>query len=94
MDFILIELFNYLKSQNYSTVNLGFAPMSGLDDPSTFPERSMKFAYEKIKGFSQYKGLREYKEKFATLWYNKYLVYDHDYDLLQIPGALSKVIKY
>ncbi len=93
MDFILIELFSYLKSQNYSSVNLGFAPMSGLDDPQTFPERSVKFAYEKISGFSQYKGLREYKEKFVTQWYNKYLVYDHDYDLLQIPGALNKVIK-
>jgi phosphatidylglycerol lysyltransferase len=93
MDFILIELFNYLKSENYSTVNLGFAPMSGLDDPQTFPERSMKFAYEKIRGFSAYKGLREYKEKFVTNWYNKYLIYDHDYDLLQIPGALNKVIK-
>jgi phosphatidylglycerol lysyltransferase len=93
MDFILIELLNYLKSENYSTVNLGFAPMSGLDDPHTFPERSMKFAYERIRGFSAYKGLREYKEKFVTDWYNKYLVYDHDYDLLQIPGALTKVIK-
>lgn len=93
MDFILVELFTYLKSQDYSAVNLGFAPLSGLDDPHTFSEKSMKFAYEKIRGFSQYKGLREYKEKFATSWHNKYLVYEHDYDLLQIPGALNKVIK-
>lgn len=93
MDFILIELFNYLKSQNYSTCNLGFAPMSGLDDPHTFSEKSMKFAYEKIRGFAQYKGLREYKEKFVTDWYNKYLIYEHDFDLLQIPTALIKVIK-
>ena len=93
MDYILVELFNYLKSQNYSAVNLGFAPMSGLDDPHSFSEKSMKFAYEKIRGFSQYKGLREYKEKFVTDWYNKYLIYEHDYDLLQIPRALTKVIK-
>jgi phosphatidylglycerol lysyltransferase len=93
MDFILVELFTYLKSQGYSGVNLGFAPLSGLNDPHTFSEKSMKFAYEKIRGFSQYKGLREYKEKFVTSWYNKYLVYEHDYDLLQIPGALNKVIK-
>lgn len=93
MDFILVELFNYLKSQNYSTVNLGFAPMSGLNDPHSFTEKSMKFAYEKIRGFAQYKGLREYKEKFVTDWYNKYLVYEHDFDLLQIPGALTRVIK-
>jgi phosphatidylglycerol lysyltransferase len=93
IDFILIELFNYLKSQNYSYINLGFAPISGLDDPHTFPERSMKFAYEKIKAFSHYKGLREYKEKFEPVWYNKYLIYQDDYDLFQVPGALSNVIK-
>ncbi|HEY3390056.1 MAG TPA: phosphatidylglycerol lysyltransferase domain-containing protein, partial [Prolixibacteraceae bacterium] len=93
MDFIIVELFQYLKSEGYSFANMGFAPMSGIDDPHTFKEKSMKFAYEKIRGFSQYKGLREYKEKFVTVWINKYLIYDHDYDLLQIPGALIKVIK-
>jgi phosphatidylglycerol lysyltransferase len=93
MDFILIELFNYLKSQNYNRINLGFAPMSGIDDPHTFPERSMKFAYQKIKSLSHYKGLREYKEKFEPVWYNKYLIYQHDYDLLQVPSVLTKVIK-
>jgi phosphatidylglycerol lysyltransferase len=93
MDFIMVELFNYLKAEGYSYVNIGFAPMSGLNDPHTFKEKSMKFAYEKIRGFSQYKGLREYKEKFATVWVNKYLIYEHDFDLLQIPGTLMKVIK-
>ena len=93
MDFIMVELFRYLKSEGFSSVNIGFAPMSGLDDPHTFKEKSMKFAYEKIRGFSQYKGLREYKEKFATVWVNKYLIYEHDFDLLQIPGTLMRVIK-
>jgi len=89
----LIELFNYLKVQHIQYVNLGFAPMSGLDDPHTFKERSMKFAYEKIRSFSHYKGLREYKEKFEPEWHNKYLIYQHDYDLLQVPVAISNVIK-
>ncbi|HEY5510238.1 MAG TPA: phosphatidylglycerol lysyltransferase domain-containing protein [Prolixibacteraceae bacterium] len=93
MDFILIEMFNYLKSEGFETVNLGFAPMSGLKDPTKFSEKSMKFAYEKIRNFAHYKGMREYKEKFATIWYNKYLIYDHDYDLMQLPRALSKVIE-
>jgi phosphatidylglycerol lysyltransferase len=93
MDFILIELFKYLKSQNYSSVNLGLAPMSGIDDPQTFPEKSMKYAYEKIKAFSHYKGLRDFKEKFSPRWQNAYLIYSHDYDLLQVPSVLTKVIK-
>jgi len=93
MDFILVELFKYLKSKELTQVNLGFAPMSGLDDPHTFPEKSMKFAYEKIRSFSHYKGLRYYKEKFDPVWHNKYLIYQHDYDLLQIPTVLTNVIK-
>jgi len=93
MDYILVELFNYFKSKQIRFVNLGFAPMSGLDDPHTFPEKSMKFAYEKIRSFSHYKGLREYKEKFEPTWHNKYLIYQHDYDLLQVPAVLTNVIK-
>jgi phosphatidylglycerol lysyltransferase len=93
MDFILIEFFNYSKSQNFTSANLGFAPMSGMDDPHTFSERSMKFAYEKIKSFAHFKGSREYKEKFGPVWHNRYLVYSHDYDLLQVPAALAKVFK-
>jgi phosphatidylglycerol lysyltransferase len=93
MDFILVELFKYLKSKEFTHVNLGFAPMSGLDDARTFPEKSMKFAYEKIRSFAHYKGLREYKEKFDPQWHNKYLIYQHDYDLLQVPAVLTHVIK-
>jgi phosphatidylglycerol lysyltransferase len=93
MDFIIVELFKYMKSQNYSKVNLGFAPMSGIDDPHTFTERTMKFAYEKIRSFSHFKGSRNFKEKFFPTWYNKYLIYSQDYDLLQVPAILTKVIK-
>ena len=93
MDFILLELFTYLKPQGYTSVNLGLAALSGIEEANTFPEKSMKFAYERIKSFSHYKGLRDFKEKFSPVWYNKYLVYTHDYDLLQVPIVLNKVIK-
>jgi len=93
IDFILVEFFNYMKSQGYSSVNLGFAPMSGFNDAHTFPEKSMEFAYQKIKSFSHYKGLRNFKEKFFPAWYNKYLIYSDDYDLLHIPAVLTRVIK-
>jgi phosphatidylglycerol lysyltransferase len=45
MDHLLIELFNHLKASGIRYVNLGFAPMSGVNDPHNFTERSMKFAY-------------------------------------------------
>lgn len=93
VDYMIVEMFNYFKSIGIQYVNLGFAAMGGLDDPHTFSEQSMKFAYEKIRSFSHFKGLREYKEKFSPIWYDKYLIYNQDYDLLRAPAVLSKVIK-
>jgi phosphatidylglycerol lysyltransferase len=93
MDFILIELFQYMKMQNLRYLNLGFAPMSGMRDAHTFKEKSMKFAYERIRSFSHYKGLREFKEKYDPVWYNKYLIYEQDYDLIQMPAVLTRIIR-
>jgi phosphatidylglycerol lysyltransferase len=93
IDFLHIELFNYFKEKNLRYVNLGFAPLSGIEIPDDMTKRSMKFAYEKIKSFSHYKGLREFKDKFDPVWSDKYLIYEHDFDLLQVPALLSKVIK-
>jgi len=93
MDFMLIELFKYLKERGFEFVNIGFAPLSGIESPQNLTERSMKFAYHQIQAFSHYRGMRDYKEKFASTWHNKYLVYENDFDLLQIPVVLGKVIK-
>ncbi len=93
MDFMLVELFNYFRSHGVQFVNLGFAPISGLNDPHNFTEKSIKFAYEKIKSFSHFKGQREYKEKFQPVWYDKYLIYDNEYDLLSVPAVLGNIIK-
>jgi len=93
MDYILVELFKHFKAIGVQYINLGFAPMSGLDDPHNFTEKSMKFAYEKIRSFSHYKGQRDYKDKFNPQWNDKFLIYSNDYDLLQVPGVLTKVIK-
>jgi phosphatidylglycerol lysyltransferase len=91
-EFLLVRLCEYFRSIGYRYVNLGFAPMSGIDDPRTFPEKSMQFAYEKLGSFSHYKGLREFKERFFPEWFNKYLVYENDYDLIQVPRVLARVI--
>lgn len=93
VDFLMVAMFDYLKSAGFQTVNLGLAPMSGLQEASGLPDKSVKFAYERVRSFSHYKGLREFKDKFSPSWYNQYMVYDEDYDLIGITSALSKVIK-
>jgi phosphatidylglycerol lysyltransferase len=90
LDLLLIKTFFYLKEQGYKEVNMGLAQLSGIKG-TNITEKTVKFAYENLKVFGQFKGLRRYKEKFNPSWQKKYLVYDHNYYLLQVPRALRKV---
>jgi phosphatidylglycerol lysyltransferase len=93
MDALVIQLVNYAKQKGLDHINLGLVPLSGITEPQNPAEQLMRFAYSKIKRFRQYKGLREFKEKYASEWLNKYLIYENDFDLLQLPGALNKIIQ-
>ncbi len=93
LDFLLIELIRYFKTTGRKKLNIGMVPFSGIKEGKTIPEKTIRFAYEKLKQFSYYKALREYKSKFDPTWVDKYIVYDDDYHLIGIPAALNKVMK-
>lgn len=93
MDALIVRLIQYAHEHQKQFVNLGMAPMTGITQPDNTAEQLIRLATAKIRRFQHYKGLREFKEKYATLWENKYLVYDNDYDLLQLPIALNTVMK-
>jgi len=90
LDMLLSKTFLYLKEKGITKVNMGLAPMSGMTGIN-FKEKTVKYAYENLRGFGHFKGLRKYKEKFYPEWQKTYLVYDHNYHLLQVPRALKKV---
>ena len=93
MDALIITAVQYGKDKSMQWLNLGLVPTSGIAEPDNTAERVVKFAYEKVKHFQNYNGLRDFKEKYATEWLNKYLVYDNDFDLIQLPAALNKVMQ-
>lgn len=96
IDFMLIEFFKYLQENGFETVDIGFAPFSGLDeiDSKNFLERSMEFTYEKVKPIANYQqGLRRAKDKFDPSWKNRYLIYSEDFDLIQFPIIYNKIVK-
>lgn len=93
MDALIVKLVDYAKEKDKQFINLGLVPMTGIEHPDSTAERIIKIAAEKIKRFQHYKGLREFKEKYATIWENKYLVYENDFDLLQLPMAINNVMK-
>jgi phosphatidylglycerol lysyltransferase len=92
MDALIIKLIEYANGKQCKYINLGLVPMTGITDPQSPSEQIIKFAGEKLKRFRHFQGLRDFKEKYATIWENKFLVYENDYDLLQLPAALNKVM--
>ena len=96
VDFLLVEFFRHLQQNGFETVDIGFAPFSGLDeiDAKNFFERSMEFTYEKVRPIANYQqGLRRAKDKFEPNWQNLYLVYSEDFDLIQFPVIYNKIVK-
>ncbi|HEY5509089.1 MAG TPA: phosphatidylglycerol lysyltransferase domain-containing protein, partial [Paludibacter sp.] len=92
-DALLIKLIEYAKGNGYKYLNLGMASFTGITNPENTPEQLAKYASEKFKSLQHFHGLRSFKEKYATFWLNKYLVYNNDYDLWSIPLAIAKVMK-
>lgn len=90
LDMLLCQAFLYFKGKGFQKVNMGLAPLSGIDGRS-FSQKTIRYAYEHLRAFGHFKGLRKYKEKFSPTWEKKYLVYEDDYQLLQVPVALKKV---
>jgi phosphatidylglycerol lysyltransferase len=90
LDMLLAKTFLYLKEEGYRAVNMGLAPLSGMERVN-ITQKTIKYAYENFKIFGQFKGLRKYKEKFYPDWNKKYLIYSHNYHLLQVPSALKRV---
>ncbi|MNS92461.1 Phosphatidylglycerol lysyltransferase [compost metagenome] len=93
MDALIVELITYAKAKKYVYLNLGMVPMTGLGATDSPAEKIMKFASTRLGNFKHYHSLRDFKEKYATFWENKYLIFDNDFDLLQLPVALVKVMK-
>ncbi|CAL1520428.1 phosphatidylglycerol lysyltransferase domain-containing protein [Chitinophaga sp. MM2321] len=93
MDALIIALILDAQQKGLQFLNLGMVPMSGIIQPQNTAEKMVKYAYEKLRFFRHYQGLREFKDKYATEWTNKYLIYGHDFDLIQLPAALSKVMQ-
>ncbi len=93
MDAMIVKLVEYAKSKELGYINLGLTPLGGIKAPDNTAEEILKFVCNKIGSFKHYQSLRDFKEKYADQWENKYLIYGNDFDLLQIPAALNKITK-
>jgi phosphatidylglycerol lysyltransferase len=75
MDFLFIELMLWARTQGYGQFNLGMAPLSGLESRSLAPlwNRAGALVYKFGEHFYNFRGLRQYKDKFDPVWEPRYL---------------------
>ena len=75
MDFLFVELMLWGRAQGYRWLNLGMAPLAGLEPHPLAPawHRVGNFVFRHGEHFYNFDGLRRYKAKFNPVWESKYL---------------------
>jgi phosphatidylglycerol lysyltransferase len=82
MDFLFVGLFAFAKAEGLTAFSLGLSALAGVGEHSAAPrtERALRYIYENVNRFYNFKGLHAYKEKFHPRWEPRFLIY---------PGAAS-----
>ncbi len=77
MDFLFVNLFDYMKTRGIKYFDLGMAPLSnvGLSKRSFMQERIAHLVYEFGARFYSFQGIRDYKEKYSPEWISRYTLY-------------------
>lgn len=82
MDFLFAEMMLWGAQNGYGRFNLGMAPLSGLESRPLAPlwHRAGSLIYRHGEAFYNFRGLRQFKEKFKPEWRPRFMAF---------PGALS-----
>ena len=75
MEFLIVATLLALKARGFTWFSLGMAPLSGLERRRLAPLRHRLGAlvYEHGEQFYNFRGLRQFKEKFHPVWEPRYL---------------------
>lgn len=94
MDFLLVELLGWGRDQGYAWLNLGMAPLSGLERHPLAPawHRVGNFVFRHGEHFYDFEDLRRYKAKFDPQWEPRYLVTRGDTALPRVLMDVSVLI--
>ena len=77
MDVLFTKIILWAKESGYEKCSLGMAPLANVGncDHSLISERMIRLVYRYGNKKYNFKGLKEFKSKFATDWEPKYLAY-------------------
>ncbi len=89
MEFLFVGLLHRFRDDGATGMNLGLAPLSGLDD-STVTGRALHLLYERGSGAFNFDGLRAFKDKWGPRWEPRYLCYRRPSELLGVAAAVVR----
>ena len=77
MDFLFVSMLQYFKEQGCEGFNFGLSALAGVGKTRESPrlERVLRYLYQHLNKFYNFKGLHAYKDKFRPQWESRYLVY-------------------
>lgn len=86
MDFLFVSLMQHAATAGYAWFDLGVAPLAGVGESawSRREERLIRLVYQYGNHFYNFKGLRDYKNKFNPQWRSLYLAYPRRASLASI----------
>lgn len=92
MDFLFISMFQHFQKQGYDGFNLGLSALSGVGETPDSPrlEKALRYLYQHLNQFYNFKGLHAYKEKFHPRWEPRYFVYSN---LVALPEVVVALIR-
>lgn len=93
MDYVFARLLLALQQAGYQRFNMGMAPMAGFQEheEATAEERAVHAFMQHMSFLFSYRGLRNYKAKFATCWEPRYVVYRNVLNLPRVARAIVEV---
>lgn len=93
MDYLFTKAMLHAKARGYTRFSLGMAPMAGFQpgEAASAEEKAIHLFFKKWNLGFRYRGIRDYKAKFATLWEPRYVIYRNRFDLARLALAMRKV---
>lgn len=95
MDFLFIQLITQLHAEGWQTLDMGLAPLSGLEQAKQMNERGLHILYRYTNRWLTFRGLRHFKDKFRPTWESRFLAYSGPSSRLPIIAlAVNDLMKY
>lgn len=90
MDFLFVSLFEWARAAGYARFNFGLSALSGIGEKPADPaiERALRYVFEHINRFYNFKGLHDYKDKYGPVWSPRYVIFPNMAALPAVGAAL------